>query len=149
MNQKLIPIILDLSSLKKAMTTLEEALSAHQHNTQNSFITDACIQRFEYTYELAHKTIRRYLEMNEPTSISVKDLSFQALIRLAYERSLLNLELIHWKEFREARNLTSHTYDENKAKDIFKIIPKFLAEAKFLHDAIQKRQQDEISDSTF
>lgn len=135
--------MLDLSSFKMAMTTLEEALKAHKLDSENSLVMDACIQRFEYTYELAHKTIRRYLEMSEPSASVIKDFSFPTLIRLAYERGLLQLELVHWKEFRDARNLTSHTYDERKAADVFKGIPKFLNEAKFLYNEIERRQKDE------
>ncbi|MEI7494222.1 MAG: nucleotidyltransferase substrate binding protein [Alphaproteobacteria bacterium] len=136
-------MILDLSSFKKAIVTLEEALNAYQHESENTFIRDACIQRFEYTYEITHKMIRRYLEMNESTAAVVADLSFPGLIRLAYARGLLHEEFVQWKAFREARNTTSHTYDEEKAHEVFESIPKFLTEAKFLYHEIQTRQDSE------
>lgn len=44
---------LDLSSLKKAVASLDEALKAHDREPRNKFIIDSCIQRFEYTYELS------------------------------------------------------------------------------------------------
>jgi nucleotidyltransferase substrate binding protein (TIGR01987 family) len=133
-------MILDLSSFQKAIATLEEALDAHRLDADNALIRDACIQRFEYSYEMCHKMLRRYLEINEPTPAVVNDLSFNALIRLGYERGLLDGELVVWKRFREARNITSYTYDEDKAKNVFECIPKFLTEAKFLYNEIQKRQ---------
>ena len=136
-------MILDLSSFQKAIATLEEALNAYQQGSENALIRDACIQRFEYTYEITHKMIRRYLEMNESTASVVTDLSFPGLIRLAYARGLLHEEFVQWKAFRDARNTTSHSYDEEKAKDIFESIPKFLTEAKFLCHEIQTRQDSE------
>lgn len=117
---------LDLSSFKKAIATLEEAVNAYKNNQGNTFIRDACIQRFEYTYELAHKMMRRHLEITEPTATVIDDLSFTALIRLAYERGLLQSELAEWKKFRHARNLTSHTYDEEKANDVLRSFAKIL-----------------------
>ena len=132
--------MLDLTSPMKALSTLEEALTAYQKDPKNTFIRDACIQRFEYSYELTHKILRRYLEMTEPTTILINDLSFPALIRLGYERGLLSVEWVVWKDFREARNITSHTYDENKALSVLTVIPGFLAEAKRLLQTIEKRQ---------
>lgn len=90
---------LDLTSFKKAIKTLEEAL-------------------------ILIKMIKRYLEMTESSTID--EFSFMEIIRLAYEKGLIQLELIKWKEFRNARNLTSQTYNEIKAKDVFGVVPMFL-----------------------
>jgi uncharacterized protein with HEPN domain len=54
---------------------------------------------------------------------------------------LVQLELDRWKEFRNSRNLTSHTYNQEKAKDVFDVIPDFLKEVKFLCNEIEKRQK--------
>ena len=135
--------MLDLSSFQKALATLEEALNAYQHDSKNAFIRDACIQRFEYSYELTHKMLRRYLEMTEATSSDVNDLSFPSFIRLGYERGLLNAEWVVWKDFRNARNITSHSYDERKALEVLTIVPDFLTEAKFLYNEVQKRQESD------
>lgn len=135
--------MLDLTSFTKAIATLGEALSAYQKEPQNAFIRDACIQRFEYSYELTHKMLRRYLEMTEPTTILINDLSFPSLIRLGYARGLLGTEWVVWKDFRDARNITSHTYDEGKALEVLTVIPEFLTEAKRLALTIQKRQESD------
>jgi nucleotidyltransferase substrate binding protein (TIGR01987 family) len=97
---------LDLSSFQKALKTLEEALSTYSNDSENSFIRDACIQRFGYCYELSYKMLRRYLEITEPTPKLIDDLSFPSLIRLGYERGGLNEEWVVWKSFRDARNIT-------------------------------------------
>ncbi|HTQ70048.1 MAG TPA: nucleotidyltransferase substrate binding protein, partial [Acidocella sp.] len=54
--------MIDLSSLNRALATLDEALAAHARVPEDKLIRDACIQRFEYSYELSHKMLRRYLE---------------------------------------------------------------------------------------
>lgn len=132
--------ILDLSSFKKAIQTLEEGINVFKNVQENIFlIRDACIQRFEYTYEISYKMLRRYLGLTEQSLIN--ELSFMSIIRLAYERGLVQLELDRWKEFRNSRNLTSHTYNQEKAKDVFDVIPDFLKEVKFLCNEIEKRQK--------
>lgn len=133
--------MLDVSSLTKALATLEEAVNAYQKHPENGFIRDAGIQRFEYTYELSYKMLRRYLEMTESTKSIIDDLSFPSLIRLGFERGLLASEWVVWKGFREARNITTHTYDENKAQDVFEEIPAFLNEVRFLLNELQLRQR--------
>ena len=136
--------MLDLTSCIKVIETLEKALCAYEVSTCNDFIRDACIQRFEYSYELCHKMLRRYLEMTEPSPTVTNDLSFPSLIRLGCERGLLRAEWMVWKSFRDARNITSHTYDQDKAEEVQKIIPGFLGEAKYLVDMIQKKQAVEM-----
>ena len=53
-----------LESLQKAINALIKALNEYDNN-RNEFVKDACIQRFEFTYDLSQKTIRRYLENTE------------------------------------------------------------------------------------
>jgi len=134
-------MVLDLSSLQKALATLDEGLVAHAVKPADAFIRDACIQRFEYCYDLSHKMLRRYLENTEPNPAEIGDLEFPSLIRLGHERGVLSLEWAEWKGFRNARNITSHTYDMEKAMDVLRSIPAFLAEAKFLLSQIEKRQE--------
>jgi nucleotidyltransferase substrate binding protein (TIGR01987 family) len=131
-------MIIDLSSLHRALATLDEALAARMHAPENKFIRDACIQRFEYCYELSHKFLRRYLTATEPTGIS--ELSFPDLIRLGFQRGLLAESWDVWVQFREARNATSHAYDEDKAQKVLAQLPDFARAAHFLATQIKARQ---------
>ncbi len=130
--------MIDISSLRQALATLDEALTAHARAPEDKFIRDACIQRFEYSYELTHKMLRRYLEATEPAE--VHQLSFPNLIRLGYERGLLEQSWDVWTKFRDARNATSHAYDEAKASDVVEKIPSFAAAARFMAQQIEARQ---------
>lgn len=130
---------IDISSLHQALSTLDEALTARADAPDDKFIRDACIQRFEYCYELTHKMLRRYLTAAEPAG--VQELSFPNLIRLGYERGLLAQSWDVWMDFRDARNATSHAYDEAKARSVVEKIPAFAAAARFLATQIEARQK--------
>ncbi len=130
--------MIDLSSLHRALATLDEALAAHARAPEDKFIRDACIQRFEYSYELSHKFLRRYLAATEPAEIA--ELSFPDLIRLGFARGLLAQSWDVWAAFRTARNITSHAYDENKANEVMDVLPDFVAAAHHLAAQIKARQ---------
>jgi nucleotidyltransferase substrate binding protein (TIGR01987 family) len=130
---------LDLTSFGKAIASLEEALKAHEKEPQNAFILDSCIQRFEFTYELTWKTLKRYLEFGAAAIENIDSLPFPDLIRVGNEQSLLRSDWTVWKDYRKARNTTAHTYDEEKAQEVFRQIPGFLLEAKHLYNEMLKR----------
>ena len=130
---------LDLSSIVQAVSSLDEAVTEYHKNKSNKFVRDATIQRFEYTYELSHKMLKRYLEMTEPSADEIEQMSFSNLIRTGSERGLMLSGWDSWKIFRDARNLTSHTYNEKKASEVCDIIPQFLQNAKYLLSQLKKR----------
>lgn len=75
---------------------------------------DATIQRFEFCFELAWKLMKAVLqydgiEVNSPRSC-IRESWKQGLIPDAQE----------WLEMMEKRNLYSHTYDENTAREIYR-----------------------------
>ena len=135
--KKVIP--LDLSSLKKVASSLDEAVNEYKKQQNNLFVRDATIQRFEYTFELTHKMLKRFLEMTEASSDLIDQLSFATLIRTGAEKGLLRTSWNVWSTYRTARNLTSHTYNEAKAIEVCAIIPDFLIEAKYLIEQLEKR----------
>ncbi len=120
---------LDLSVLHQALKSLRVAVDEGIRDSSNLFVRDAMIQRFEYTYELAHKMLKRYLEFTEPTSEAVDHMSFPELIRTASERGLLLHGWDHWKQYRDARNITIQTYNEKKAVHVCLMIPFFWKKA--------------------
>lgn len=132
---------LDLRSFEEAAGRLAEALDALGAEPANSLIRDAVIQRFEFTYELAHKMLRRYLEMAAPDPQAVGQMSFQDLIRTGSEQGLLRSDWERWREWRQARGITSHTYDERKALQVVAVIPDFLAEARHLFQKLHERSR--------
>ena len=130
---------LDLSSLKKAIDSLARAVTKLGVVPDDEFIRDSCIQRFEYTYELCGKFLRLYLEITEPSSDIIEQMSFPTLIRTACERGLLLHDWSKWIEYRDKRNITSHTYDELKAAAVIQTIPSFLQEAQYLSARLEEK----------
>ena len=132
---------LDLSSFAKALASLDEALTEYDR-TQSQFVKDACIQRFEYTYELAHKLLKRQLEAMSPNPSEFDQMSFPDRIRTGAERGLLLNSWDEWRRFRDARNATSHAYNEKKANEVFVRIPAFRDEAAFLLARLAERNAE-------
>jgi nucleotidyltransferase substrate binding protein (TIGR01987 family) len=127
---------LDLTSFAKALASLEDALIEYARHP-NLYVRDACIQRFEYTYEVTWKMLKRYLEQNLPNPAEVDEMSFQNLIRAGSERGLLLNGWDRWLLYRQARGTTSHAYDEIKAMEVFKQIPAFVLDAKYFLDKLR------------
>lgn len=121
-----------ITPLINATNRLKQGLERYEQDTSDEQIRDGLIQRFEFTYELSHKTIKRYLESTSANSDEFNTMSFGELIRTANERGLLKGNWSDWRLYREMRNLTSHTYNEDVALKVVADIPKFLAESEFL-----------------
>jgi nucleotidyltransferase substrate binding protein (TIGR01987 family) len=130
---------LDITSLVNAITRLEEGLIRYQSDITDTQIREGLIQRFEFTYELAHKIIKRFLESVSPTPGEYDTADFQYLIRSASEQGLLLNDWAAWKGYRYLRSKTSQTYDEDTALEVVASIPPFLDEVRYLRDQLQRR----------
>ena len=123
---------LDFTSLRSALSRLAEGYKRYQSDVSDIQIRDGLIQRYEFTYEISHKMLKRHLEMTSANPEAFDALPFADLIRTANEQSLLKSDWSAWKVFREMRAKTSHTYDEDIAQTVVKIIPAFIDEIEFL-----------------
>ena len=129
---------LDLSPLAKAISRLEESLRfcgsdmARGDPALAEQFRAAAIQAFEFTYELSHKMLKRFLKASLADPAAVEEMSFQDLIRTGSERGLVRSGWSSWRDYRAARGATSHAYDEGKAAEVFALLPLFLDEAKEL-----------------
>ena len=123
----------DLSSLARAIGRLEEALTAHHAEPSNLMVRDALIKRFEFTYESSQSTLRRFVEAYSTHLRSSGHLTLPELIRTASQDGLLLSGWDIWHGCREARNRTSHTYNEDQAIAVVAMMPGFLKEARHLH----------------
>ncbi|MDR3117341.1 MAG: nucleotidyltransferase substrate binding protein [Puniceicoccales bacterium] len=123
--------------------TLEEAWIRAQQGPTDLVVRDGTIQRFEYTYELATRTLRRYLAMQALSGEEIARMGFKNLIREANVRGILRGDVAVWESFREARNWTSHTYRSPVAAEVFAKIPAFIGEVKFFLEELQRREGEE------
>ena len=96
------------------------------------------IQSFEYTYELAVKMIRRQLDQIVDNPGELRAMNFLDVMRSASEAGLIK-RVAAYKVFREKRNMTSHTYDPDKAAEVLEGMSEFLEEVHFLLDELRRR----------
>lgn len=127
----------DLSPLDRAIQRLNEGWIRYQQDISDTQIRDGLIQRFEFTYEISHRMLKRYLEATSANPAEFDDMAFQDLIRTGNERGLLLSSWPQWRTYRDMRAKTSHTYDENVALEVVAGIPDFQKEAAFLYRKLQ------------
>lgn len=86
---------------------------------KDEIVRDAAIQRFEFTYELTWKTLRKILKtkgiiINNPRDV-FRDSAKQGIID----------DIDTWFKYIENRNNTTHVYNEQAAEEIYKSLPLF------------------------
>jgi nucleotidyltransferase substrate binding protein (TIGR01987 family) len=73
---------------------------------------DLVVKRFEFTYEMSWKAIKRYLDF-----IGIDCMNPRSCFKEAFSQELLDEEDI-WLDMIEMRNLSSHTYSEEEISEI-------------------------------
>lgn len=103
-----------LNSYRKALKRLSEVVQVMDIRPLNDFEADGLIQRFEFTFELAWKLIKSYAEYQ---GIDKEIMGSRDAVRWAFESGLIGDSDV-WMEMIKRRNDTSHTYDEDTAKEV-------------------------------
>ena len=131
---------LEITSLKNAVQSLKIALDEFEKH--KTFLSKTLVYNaLNITYELSHKLLKRQLEAMSAAAETIDTMSFQHLIRHGAETGLLLHSWDVWKKYREARNATSHAYNEEKANEVFEIIPDFYREAKYLLEKLETHNE--------
>ena len=81
-------------------------------------IRDSIIKKFEYTFELAWKTVKDYLEY---LGMTEKIGSPREIIQLGFKQGIIS-DGEAWISMMLSRNALSHLYDEKASRDIYKKI---------------------------
>jgi nucleotidyltransferase substrate binding protein (TIGR01987 family) len=103
-----------LDNFEQAVLRLEAAL---QYDPEVLDIAlDAVIQRFEFTFERAWKSIRLAAK-----AVGYDCKSPRGCLKLAYKMEWIEDEE-KWLRLLEARNLTSHTYDQETAMEVYETV---------------------------
>ena len=136
--------MLDLTSLAKAIEQLKKSY-AYSHSSLAKEDAElffqfraATIQAFEYTYQLSVKMLQRQLEDMSEIPEDIEKQAYKEMIRTGAEKGLID-DPVTWFTFREKRNITSHTYDEEKAEAVYDIIESFIAKAESLYQKIYEK----------
>lgn len=102
-------------NFSRAFNLLNSVLEENDIDDLSNLEQEGLIQRFEYTYELAWKTLKDYLEYNG--SLNISEITARNIFKEAYSSGIIKNENI-FIDMMLSRNLLSHTYDFNKFKDI-------------------------------
>ncbi len=129
---------LDLSSLESTLAALDRGLARALPAPDDEELRDACIQRFEFCFELSWKMLKRRLEQDLPSPALIDGMSYRELFRVGAEQALVD-DPTRWFVYRDKRNITSHTYNAAKANEVFTVIPDFAHDAKQLLSRLQER----------
>jgi nucleotidyltransferase substrate binding protein (TIGR01987 family) len=101
---------------ERAVSALEDGLlllkGVSADERLRKALRDSVIQRFEFCYELAWKTVKIWLDSKGIDARNPKD-----VMKAALTQGLLE-DVSGWMDAHENRNLTSHTYDETRAEKV-------------------------------
>jgi len=117
----------------RAVSLLEEGVSLGTDvpNIQK----EGVIKRFEYTFELAWKVLKDYMEYGGIEANLPRE-----IIKQAFANGLIKDGAI-WFDMLEKRNLIVHNYDEKSFELVFKLITsKYFSAIKQLHELLSKKK---------
>lgn len=117
-------------NFNRAYNLLNCALEENDIDDLSNLEQEGVIQRFEYTYEFAWKTLKDYLEYN---GVNITEITARSVFKEAYSSGIIKNSEI-FIDMMLSRNLLSHTYDFNKFRDILiKVKKDYLPELSDLY----------------
>ena len=137
---------LNFEPLQSALLSLENGLEVvsdaewftqQSDKVQNTLVAGV-IQNFEIAYELSFKMLRRQIEAESASPDEVDTFNFRDVLRAGAEKGLI-ADVEAWLRYRQMRNITAHTYDHDKAKQVYLGTVLFLSDARALLAALEAR----------
>ena len=137
---------LDLSALEGAIASLSDGLEVvndpawfnqQSAKVQNTLISGV-VKNFEFVYEISIKMLKRMIELESSSPTEVDEGNFRDLLRTAGEKGLV-ADVEAWFRYRKMRNITSHTYDHQKAQQVYRDTLGFIVDARALLAALEQR----------
>ena len=103
-----------LENLENATERLKAALEYDP--LELDIVMDAVIRRFEFTFETAWKSVKLAAK-----AVGYDCKSPKGCLKLAYRMGWIEDEE-RWLELLESRNMTSHTYDQEIAMEVYETV---------------------------
>ncbi|MBK8522743.1 MAG: nucleotidyltransferase substrate binding protein [Betaproteobacteria bacterium] len=137
---------LDLTSLRGAIAALGDGISVvsdsdwfyAQNDAVQRTLIAGVIQNFEMVYEVSVKAIRRQIEHEAASPAETDQDNFRDVLRTAAEKGLI-ADVEAWFRYRKMRNITAHTYDQEKAQFVYNGTLEFLGDARALLNRLELR----------
>jgi len=123
-------------SFDRALSLLREAL-ARGPSVLNQLEKEGVVQRFEYTLELAWKTVKDYLE---ESGVVLTAITPRQVVKDAFAAKILE-DGCAWIAMIDHRNLLSHTYDPASFEEaVTAIHDRYLTALRQVHDFLAERR---------
>ena len=115
----------------RAFVLLRSALEDNEIDALSALEQEGAIQRFEYTYELAWKTMKDYLTGN---GVNLPEITARAVIKEAFAAKIIKDGQV-FIDMMLSRNMLSHCYDFAKFRQVLELIKnKYLSALSELHE---------------
>jgi len=119
----------------KAFLLLESTFQGKELTQFSDLEKEGIVQRFEYTFELAWKTLKDYLEAS---GVVLPQITPKQVLKEAFSAKII-ANATSWSQMLESRNMASHTYDKKKCEALVELIAiSFLPELKEMFATFQK-----------
>jgi nucleotidyltransferase substrate binding protein (TIGR01987 family) len=125
-----------LYNYRRALGRFREAVEQRDAIEREGFgdiYLDLAVKRFEFTYEMAWKTIRRCLDY-----LGIDAKYPRACFKEAYALGLITQETV-WLEMIEQRNITSHVYNQDEVRGLLKRLDEYLSHFEELLKTLESR----------
>ncbi len=101
------------ANFRKALVNLDEAVTLSRQRELSQLERMGLIKAFEFVHELAWNTLKDYAEFKGIEGL----IGSRDATRTAFKVGLIE-DGENWMDMIKSRNLTSHAYDEAKAREI-------------------------------
>ena len=133
MNEKAIRWKQRFQNFEKAFLQLKSAVVSL--NSLSDLEKEGLVQRFEYTFELAWKTLKDYLESQDVEAKFPRE-----VIKKGFQYEIVENGEV-WMEMLEKRNLMAHTYDEQVFNEaVSQISNTYFAEVERIFEFFNKQK---------
>ena len=129
-----------LYNFSNALNRFSEAIHIKDELYREGFsdiYLDILVKRFEFTYEMAWKALKRYLDY-----LGFDAKSPRGVFKEAYAQGILDEEQV-WLDMIEMRNLSSHIYDESEISTMVDEAKRFLKAFEALRDYLEDKLKEE------
>ncbi len=124
-------------NFNRAFILLRSAFEGRSREQFSELEQEGIIQRFEYSYEFAWKTMKDYLQEN---GIVITPVTPRNVIKEAFAAGMIENGQV-WIDMMLHRNLLAHTYDFSKFKEVLEAVEnQYLAALSTLHEWFVSRQ---------
>ena len=126
-------------NFERAFRLLKSAIEERSLDEYSDLEQEGLVQRFEFSFELAWKTMKDYLE---DSGLQINPVTPKTVIKEAFAAKLIE-DGHKWIDMMLDRNLLAHTYDQKRfRKALTSVKDTYLPELEKLHRWLRQKYQE-------